>query len=1724
MPYMRTIRTKKGIDYIRWQKDGAGDYYVATYLLFSRVIKCLIVNNESDCKKVQEEADSSGQDTREWYLKESDLDTATEPTSLTLYSDNYSVCITSNRNVKVRSWWSDFKGDLLNITPVQYDKVSGNPWGRYDNSPRLRRTVVFRTESKLNQAQTVLNESNNKKRNHCETQLSTTAPAGQVKTGIYPFFETFADPSNIISLVKPINTKALKVHNDLFDDNYIQNSEKRTLTATVTKNQVLAWCGQERFPSQIKLMKNKSGKDVAKSLDLDVTNIEYEWLHLVAHSLGPSQDYKTPQNIKNLVFGTAAANSQMLIFEENLRHYANNRTIYLNVTVSCMQLQPGKYASWLATEIEYSYQDTDSSSPDSIPPNTVKFDPFQAVPPSFAEKLVFEELAKPPAKKIPKKLLFAALIVPTKPKLDQLSNGEIQIHGLDFDQVTPRAVSIKATDRHDGLLLASGSEHTVTTTTPPDGLPFAAMTTALGKSEVPVKGALLNDGRRFATLELEPKNFSFSQLFKDFECEGVDLFIFDDVNIHLQHQPDTAGSENIVSFSGTLRMDSGPLAPLRDLLKLDKGVFLSGEIGIGEQGLAGKIEPDYLTLTSAASFHVPLAEGLTLTKAGLQITIGRRIDYLTMSLGWFCRATLTGSLEISGLGSKNPILLNCLLAYNNGVLHASAVCEEVEGLFGLDQLKLDYLEAQLDLGTQNDVELSASFSTASRSFGLGGKLASKFVGLYAEAEDFTLDDLNDIFVSITGEQLALPEFDVTFKDVLLGLATADGSVASVALTKGLTLIASVNIHGHDCEVIALISPDGVAFTGSLGKLDIGPVQIETAKLHFQIYKASSGKPVEFAIIGTAKIEGLEVECKAGYEKLGGSWTCVLYAGLHAASFGLSTIFPEAKGSFVDSLRFRKLAFVYASADCSTLDADYAFPVRKGLQLMAVLEEIQELSNLTGSTQSGLMFSAHFGGTGTDIAIALENTKLKLGKSVSCDPFRIMIVIQPQPALDLVFGLDVSLPKQSKPLHFDLKLEVGVAEARGSATLKNWWEEPFGIEHLKIGPALALQLGINYAQFVSTGLPDEFGFAGGLKLGNVEAQMALSISEDPSHEILLGSLSQLTPQDLVEFAKTITGLHLEPGDVPDFFEIHDLQLYCAPTGCSIGTIIFEPGFSFGGKLILFGKTASIYTRFSSQGMVAKGHIDTLELGPLKIRGELGKNADLDLELTADKQAVLIDGAFDFLGLEAGLLVDISKHGVKFHFEESFFGQIKYVVHGESQGTLTQISSLDFLLSSQFDNTLTAYLKNTVADKIHAAINVVEGDINDAQLKVDAAENIYKKQYDKAMQTLNDAQAKADENLRLCSRRVAEETNKYTDALEAANQKLSQAKAAYDKALQDAQNAVGKMQGDFDTAMRKAEAALNQAQADYDKAMRSAQQAVDDAQRKYDNAMGSAASDVRNAREKVGSLQHDIDGDKSELDHLEWYEGFRAAVLLADICGLEISMRGAQGILWGAEKLLDIVRIGGDFTVFQRAKDTLELVRSGGKYLALKGAKNAVEATKVGIEYGVLEAAKQTLNGIQQSTEYTLWQSAQQTLTTLETTGRDGLTQAEADLEKIGQSATYLALEAAKQGLEAVKQGTAAAAFESAKVTLEALKHGVEDMLALGEYVARHAGDVVDVKKVSLSSRLIAIESGDFFKAQVAIAVLGNDYDWRLDFKVRDAGGFVESLFKLALDKAKTLAKG
>ncbi|MCJ8274408.1 MAG: hypothetical protein MJK04_34045, partial [Psychrosphaera sp.] len=553
--------------------------------------------------------------------------------------------------------------------------------------------------------------------------------------------------------------------------------------------------------------------------------------------------------------------------------------------------------------------------------------------------------------------------------------------------------------------------------------------------------------------------------------------------------------KDTLSFAGNLKME-GPLAIFKDFLSSDATLPVTAKLVTKSTDALDKIEPQSVTFHCVVPFHIILFSGVTLTKTTFNLELDKIDDK------WAITAKLIGGLDVLNVTDDNTGTIAFDVTEQNGSLVLNATAKQIKGAFGIKTLNLEALTFNGQVGKSDSLNLTAQLVNAVSTFNFKGLVSKDTSGMIAKADTFSLDELAELFDEVSHTGLALPDFDVKFENTSIALATRDCTVDGAALQQGFTLITDVTAHSHKITASAQISSKGVVFDGTMKDIELGPVTVKKASLDFAIYSKSASKQTKFTIKGQSVIEGIDVDCAISFVKQDSGWTTLLGAELSADSFGLGNLFPTAKNTFVGELKFSKVCFIYASDAATMLLAGQSYSVKPGLQMMAEVEEIPGLTQLTGEKHIGLALSAHFG-VDTNISIAMPDTRLSLGHSVTCDPFTIVIDITPEPDLALIFGMDIAIPNQSNPLHFDMKLSLSALGATGSVTMKNYWKNPFGINGVKVGPALALQIGIIYEQFVASGTPSEFGILGGLEIGDTVVQMAVDISEDPSKEVLMG---------------------------------------------------------------------------------------------------------------------------------------------------------------------------------------------------------------------------------------------------------------------------------------------------------------------------------------------------------------------------------------------------------------------------------------------------------------------------------------------------------------------------------------------------------------------------------------------------------------------------------------------
>lgn len=304
-------------------------------------------------------------------------------------------------------------------------------------------------------------------------------------------------------------------------------------------------------------------------------------------------------------------------------------------------------------------------------------------------------------------------------------------------------------------------------------------------------------------------NFVFSELFKNFKSEDVDLFVFDNVSLTFE-----AGSTTTATFSGDLKM-IGILAIFKKFLNSDSAIHVIGKIETSV-GLEKKISPQNVTLTSLIPFHKPLFTGVTLT------TIYLRISIKKTGAKWTITPTLVGLLDVDNITDNDEGKISLIVSLEDKNLKLSAEGKNINGAFGLENLMLDAIRIEGIIGPRKQLIITTKFEVGETTFTFDGIITPNSIGMIASAANFSLGDLSNIFQEISHGNLKLPDFDVSFNKTSIAFASTDCKIGKVSLEKGLTLSADITAHGHTVATRAQISTSGVSFDGSIGNLDVGP--------------------------------------------------------------------------------------------------------------------------------------------------------------------------------------------------------------------------------------------------------------------------------------------------------------------------------------------------------------------------------------------------------------------------------------------------------------------------------------------------------------------------------------------------------------------------------------------------------------------------------------------------------------------------------------------------------------------------------------------------------------------------------------------------------------------------------------------------------------------------------------------------------------------------------------
>lgn len=860
------------------------------------------------------------------------------------------------------------------------------------------------------------------------------------------------------------------------------------------------------------------------------------------------------------------------------------------------------------------------------------------------------------------------------------------------------------------------------------------------------------------------------------------------------------------------------------------------------------------------------------TDLGLSISIGHSTEMwppykerVLWGIGFF------GSCRLDMPNDMMPLALDFMLDENDGMITLMLSARDtVSNFFGITGLHLSDLGFRTSFAidsTPSSLVLTASASIHLRetSLQLSGSYTKGDWGFICDLEDFDFASIRDLYEDIFGSPLHVSDHEIVVKDLLLEAGSS-----------GIAISGSVTIEGYTSTKATIsISSLGVSIQGQVEDIHLAKdVILKQASLDIFIGPSRDttldgpGTSYKFAINGTVSIGNIAVSASLfiGKDPTGNViWT--VYGGFQN-SVNISKIAPELQGTFLD-FPLESACIIASNTDDHSAAGNAIpsyYPIVKGVQVAARLDRLpllDQVMNNRGASTTGLTLQAMYAEESSTFKIGINlSTPQKVsmkGSTVRSGDVSLQIEVSATPSMMLKADFFVQVANQEEPLKFSGGIKANVSEAEAFIEIANqWWTNPFGLSpRLKLGPNLALQIGIVYAGPV---YPSEIGIAAGLGIGSASGKAALSISETPSDELIMLKVDNLGVTDLAAFASDLFEVSLPTPE--DFLRFKDVEFYLS-SGTTIGTVIYPAGASFSCDAVIFGKEATIYcgVEKAKQLIAVKGSLDPIDVGPLVISGTApGTKAKLDVEIGSSVQSVYINGAIRIgdidaaVDLHANFLPNVTfdlKTDLDFSTHLTF--QLQATMRHGSFTTLSSLESLDFDIYCLLRQDILDYIATQVNMQIMAAKHSVDDGIHAAEDTLNKAQEKFNADIGAAQNQVDNAKRDYEAKAAAVNGALAAETT--SSALKM--QKLTQDVQA---AIQAFNNAVDTANQNLQTASQNRDNEIRAAQANVDETKRRTDNDIDnhikqvnDARNDMQNRFGNALNDVQNAQNQVNGCQ-------------------------------------------------------------------------------------------------------------------------------------------------------------------------------------------------------------------------------------------------------------------------------
>ncbi|KAL8872337.1 MAG: hypothetical protein Q9174_002021 [Haloplaca sp. 1 TL-2023] len=1196
---------------------------------------------------------------------------------------------------------------------------------------------------------------------------------------------------------------------------------------------------------------------------------------------------------------------------------------------------------------------------------------------------------------------------------------------------------------------------------------------------------------------------------------------------------------------------SGVLQPINDVLR---DVFHQDKPKLRLQALLSRInnwaqpvKPSSFALRgSLPGISVKFGEVLEFTELGLSINIGRSKEAwppykakIEWGVGFFgsCRLTTPNAMADLALAFSMSQYAGILTL----VLSAQTTCPNFFGITGLHLSDLIFSTAFAIGSAPESLTLMASASLKLRetTLQLSGHYTKQDWGFVCTLQDFDFASLRDLYEDLFGSPLHISDHELVVDELVL-----------MAGSDGLTVSGKVTIEGYSsAQATIRLSSLGVSIRGRVEDIHLAKdVVLREASLDIFIGPrrdttiSGPGTSFKFAINGQVSIMKNTISASLFIAKApDGSLLWTVYGAFQGA-LSLSKIAPPLENTFLD-LVLNEVCLIVSNVDGASAAGNLIpayFPAIKGVQIAARLSPLSILdSTMNNKTASAGMtlqaiYKEDISAFSLAVNLATPQTMSMKGSNIWSGPVSLAIDISATPRLLLKADFFVRVAGQEQPLKFSGGLKINITEAQAYIEMVNqWWINPLGLSpQLKLGPDLALQLGIIYAAPV---YPSQIGIVGGLAFGDVSGAAALSISETPKDQLIMMKIRNLGIRDVVDFASSLFEVSIPKPD--DFLRFNAVDFYLS-TGTTIGSVYYPPGASFSCDAIIFDKQATIYCGVNKlQRLISvKGSLDPIDVGPVSISGYIaGTRAALDVTMGVSQQSVFIDGGIRIGDLDARVnLIASFVPSLNFNLKADLSFSTHLIFKLEASMRKGSFTSMSGLQSLEFD--IYCLMKQDILDYMIAQINMqimaakqsVDAGINSAQVTLDAAQKRFENDINAAQAKVDDARRKYE--LKVASVNGAFAAEKTTSELQiqrlqkdidaafaAFNSVIDSAKRKLDSARQNREIAIRSAQNDVANAKR-------QADDDIDNHIRQVNNAKDDMQKRFGNAindLNGAQNKVNACQSDVNNAQRDYDNDCRAYDHCKWYEkGPKLAAKGASFTKLEAMKAGlavATKVLDAAKAVVQGPGYSGARAAVAFYEKDLEIARGAAN--GAMSAANSTLQTTINVQNAAVSDAEKLLDNVQTAgKELQARNLAQKALAEYQAAETKVLNGLQSAVNALAQCAEKVAFDAANAALQIARANVKD--VDIAKAAVEFAKTGVDAVLDVGSWVVQHAFNILNIRMIEVTGDLRGLcKQGTQLKARVVGTFAEQNVDFTLDFTPAKGEQMAKDVFQKLMNDVK-----